>query len=217
MAGEGGRARGAQEKRQFKGSNELSFSNPYPWMSAVEAMVHLALEAHKVPFSWRFFDGEAPTFQQLLVNTGYQPEFTLREYKLVILVTGGFYGTLPGVLDKTALAQVCLEEDGWKVVNLFDQDIRTVGAWNLLLKEMPNLGSITGPLRPNPYGRPVLVSRINHHGHRAVNPQLDSSKARDRNDSSERRHTRRGSGGRSDGDRRRIGVNGAVSGRPKAR
>ncbi len=215
---EGTRQRGKTTPRTLSGGRELSFSNPYPWMSSIEAMVHLALEEHTVPFSWRYFDGYAPNFTQMLVNTGYQPEFTLTEYKAVILVTGGFYGTLPGVLDKLALAMVTLEHDGWKVVNLFDVDIRAKGAWNLLIKDIPTLGSIKGAPKVNPYGRPDLMSGLrNRVIRRGINPQLDPGKVRDRGSNGERRRVRRGSRSAGDNGRVRIGQSGAVSGRYKAR
>lgn len=135
------------------------FINPYPWMSAPEAMVQLELERHGVPFSWRFFDGDpAPNFRELLVKDGFHPEFTLREHKAIIMVQGNFFGTLPGVLDKVALAQVAAEEDGWVAVILFETDIRAGRTWKMLQEKIPGLGSIKGPPRPNPYGGQPGVS-----------------------------------------------------------
>lgn len=206
--GEAGRSRGGIERQKTQRS-PLTFINPYPWMSSIEAMVHLALEEHKIPFSWRWFDGQAPDFTQLLTNQGFQPEFTLREYNTVIMVEGGYFGTLPGVLDKVALAQVTLEADGWKVIILWDQDIRTFGAWELLLKAMPNLGTITGPPRPNPYGHPDLMKGIHTHRNRLVSPRETSNKGKRNSD--ERRTVRRGGHRASDSGRTRIGSKGAVS------
>lgn len=130
--------------------------NPYPWMSEVEALVHLELEARGVPFSWRFFDGESPTLQLLMPD--FTPEFTLREYKAVILIIGGFFGVLPSVIDKNAMATVFLEEDGWTVALLTEQDIRSdvAGALDAVI---PGLGTIKGVIRPNPYGVPDFMSR----------------------------------------------------------
>ncbi len=186
---EGSRQRGGKLPRNSGGGFNISFSNPYPWMSSIEAMVHLALEEHRVPFSWRYFDGYAPDFTELLVNTGYQPEFTLSEYKVVILVTSTFFGTLPGVLDKTALATVTLEADGWQVVNLFDPEIRSQGAWSLLIKALPSLGSITGPVKINPYGRPNLINRLHNYGHGHPQPILKLPPIHKKRDTSERKRT----------------------------
>lgn len=217
MAREGGRVRGEPEKQKNQRS-PLEFTNPYPWMSGIEAMVQLALEEHQVPFSWRWMDAPAPTFIQLLANQGFQPEFTIKEHKLVILVQGAFFGMLPGVLDKVALAKVALEADGFQVVILWDADIREVGAWNLLIKEVPALGSIKGKERPNPYGHPdTSQGRSVKHGSRAMNAKLESIGKRDRSSSGRKRSIRRGGNRRSDSGRTRIGESGAVSGGFKSR
>lgn len=206
-----GRKRNAKAQRLSR--PELRFTNPYPWMSSIEAMVHLALESHYIPFSWRFFDGQAPTFTQLMTNQGYQPEFTLREYRTVVLVQGAFFGSLPGVLDNVSLAKVLLEADLWKVVILWESDIRTVGAWELLRREIPMLGAITGPPRANPYGQPDLMSRSRFRGqHRPLNPRLESIKSRlNRGEKSGRRSIRRAGHRFGDTGRRRVSSQGAVS------
>jgi len=211
---EGGRTRGARETNRTRGArNDVSFTNPYPWMSSIEAMVHLALEEHNVPFSWRYFNGESPQFQQLLGNQGYQPEFTLKDYRTVILITSEFWGVLPGVLDKVALATVTLQADGWTVVNLYGGEIRTTGAWNLLTKSIPNLGTIQGKPYVNPYGRPDTMSGLRNRVHTGGlrNPKLEEHRK------NERRVVRRGHAGGGDGGRKRIGQSGAVTSRFKAR
>jgi hypothetical protein len=133
------------------------FVNPYPQMSAVEARVHLELERRKIPFSWRLFDGlDAPQLSAVLPD--YAPEFTLREYRIVIVVSGNFFGTLPGVIDRTALASALLEADHWKLVVLFESDILNEGIDKLLDRELPELAkpTVTGPPRPNPYAKFML-------------------------------------------------------------
>jgi len=126
-------------------------------MSTIEAMVHLDLERRQVPFSWRYFDGEAVHFKTLMPS--FAPEFTLREYKVVILIIGDFWGTLPGVLDSNALAMTLLEADGWKVVTFYEADIRR-GVKELIDKELPELVGpvIRGEPRPNPYGNVDLMA-----------------------------------------------------------
>jgi len=129
-----------------------------PWMSEPEAMVHLELERRQVPFSWRYFDGVSPAIAAVMPD--FAPEFTLREYKVVILIIGLFFGEIPGVLDKNALAAALLEGDGWKVVNLYETDIRA-DVSGLLDKEVPVLKnpSVTGKPRPNPFGIPDFMAR----------------------------------------------------------
>ena len=154
---EEGRLRARKPRKQrvpggFGRRKHLEFVNPYPWMSSVEAMVHLELERRGIPFSWRHFDGVATTFQYLIPD--FQPEFTLKEHRLVILILGEFFGTLPSILEKNALAQVLLEEDGWKCAILNEFDIRERGAEVVLNEAAPVL------LRPVAYGQP----RVNPHG-----------------------------------------------------
>lgn len=143
------RRKGQNRQKTFKPRP----TNPYPWMSLPEALVHLELESRNIPFSWRWFDGVAETFQLLMPD--FQPEFTLREQQTVILVQGGFFGFLPGVIDRIALAATLLEFDGWKVVILLEDEIRA-GAAAALDKKAPELRAqlAFGPPRPNPFGHP---------------------------------------------------------------
>ena len=127
-------------------------------MSEIEAMVHLDLEARRVPFSWRYFDGNSVTLKTLAPD--FNPEFTLKDFKLVILIIGNFWGTLPSILDVNALAQVALENDGWKVVSLFEDEIRK-DVHQLIDRKLPELvnPAITGPPVVNPYGVPDFMSK----------------------------------------------------------
>jgi hypothetical protein len=157
-------AEGDRVRRKAKAQNRVNvatgFQNPYSYMSDPEAMVKLLLDNLRVPYSWRYFDAapeEAPTLRYLIPD--FAPEFTLREYKLVIIVVGGFYGTLPGVLDKTALAMVALEQDGWRGVMLLDAEIRR-NVREALVSKVPELAvpAITGGERENPYGAKELMT-----------------------------------------------------------
>jgi hypothetical protein len=137
---------------------QLDFVNPYPYMSSIEAMVHLELERRKIPFSWRFFDADSPLLKQMLPD--FAPEFTLREHKTVILIIGDFWGLLPAVLDLNALAQAILEEEGWTVVTLFENEIRT-DLQKAISTKAPQLDHpvVTGPMRANPYGIPDFMEK----------------------------------------------------------
>lgn len=137
------------------------FHNPFAYMSTPEAMVKLQLDKLRVPYSWRFFDGDAPVVQQIIPD--FAPEFTLREYRVVIVVLGGFFGTIPGVLDKTALAQVALEQDGWKMAILFQVDILR-DPYQAITTALPELRHpiFTGGERANPLGAAdILLERFN--------------------------------------------------------
>lgn len=154
MEDEFGRVRGyrlRKLKKRRQPPPNLEFQNPFPYMSSVEARIYLMLSGMNIPFSWRAFNGSAELFQELL--PGFTPEFTLPDYKAVILVLGTYYGTLPGVLDKNALAKAALEADGWRCALLWEADVvRDVrGA---VFAELPDLQhpTITGPEYPNIYG-----------------------------------------------------------------
>lgn len=162
FAGEFGRVRGwrtRQSRKDLVRLPSLEFVNPYPWMSAVEARIHLVLEHLHVPFSWRYFDGYSPNMTELLPT--FTPEFTLSEYNIVILVLGNYYGTLPGVLDMNALAQAALEYDGWTVAVLWEDEVvrdATVAVLNAL--PVLRAPTISGESKPNPYGLvPDYLSR----------------------------------------------------------
>lgn len=136
------------------------FHNPYPWMSAPEALVHLELESREIPFSWRFFDAEdAPTIRTLMPE--YAPEFTLREYKMVIVVLGRFTGNVPAILDRNAIAEALLQVDGYKVVYLWEDDVRADVSF-ALNREAPILvrPPIKGVTRPNPWGNVDIVGKL---------------------------------------------------------
>jgi hypothetical protein len=155
--------REGRRRKRTKGRNRAYvstvklFQNPFPYMSDPEAMVKMQLDGMGVPYSWRFFDAEAPTLKLLIPD--FAPEFTLREYKTVIMVIGGFFGTLPGVLDRTALAQVALEYDGWKVALLLEADILK-NPWWAIVDKLPELKApvIRGSERPNPIGAVAIFT-----------------------------------------------------------
>lgn len=91
----------------------------------------------------------------------FHPEFTLKDYKIVIVVQGEFWGSLPGVLDTQALAQVLLEQDGWTFITLFAADIHTdlQGTLNRLAPALAK-PSIIGAEYENPYGRPDYLEKL---------------------------------------------------------
>ena len=158
-------AAGPRKVRSYRYKNIVrvvrpEFINPYPWMSAVEAMVHLELERRRIPFAWRYFDGHSDYLDQLV--PGWVPEFTLLEYKTVIHIVGEWWGTLPGVVEEAALAQVCLEEDGWRFLTLFGRDIESLGADRALHELAPDLSRphITGGVKDSPYDPPTYMQEL---------------------------------------------------------
>ena len=116
---------GRSRRVTYRTAGNVEFVNPFPQMSEPEARVYLFLTALGVPFSWRNFDGDslAPSFATL-AKQYITPEFTLTEYKAVIMVLGQYWGGLPAVLEATSLAQVTLEADGWKVAVLTEDEIK---------------------------------------------------------------------------------------------
>lgn len=183
---------------------KFGFTNPYPWMSDAEAMVHLELEARQVPFSWRYFDGDSPS--RMLYMPDFHPEFTLREYNVAICVIGAFFGDMPGVLDRVALGQTVLEADGWKV-HVWQEFEITAGVRDLFRRDLPQLEkpAVTGPLRPNPYGIPTHMAerRQRLSGLALLNKQFKFDKQESESATRRRRRVRRGFRTR-DGGRRRI-------------
>lgn len=197
------------ERQRFKatpsniGSHQLpEFLNPFTYMSSDEARVALELYNRNVPWSYRYFDGVAPTVQKLIPD--FHPEFTLSEYKTVIVVQGNFWGTLTGVLDKTALAKVLLEHDGWKCIILWETDILH-NLKDILDKEFPASvnPTITGGEKTSPFAPPhwMFTRRQFLRGlallKKKFNQEADTNVARKR-----RRHI---AGTVSDGTRRRFG------------
>lgn len=155
------RAQKPRKNNILRGVAKLfKFQNPFPWMSEVEAMVDLELLRRQIPFSWRYFDAPEDAPNLTLMMPDFAPEFTLKEYKYVILIVGAFFGTLPSVLDRNAFGQVLLEADGWTVAVLFEDEIRADVA-KALDSQLPNLASapIKGPERPNPFGTPDFMAR----------------------------------------------------------
>lgn len=155
--GDVGRERNSR-RRKHRASYRVEFLNPYPWMSAIEARVALYLESKELPYTYRYFDGDSPHLRFLMPD--YHPEFTLREYKVVIVVLGNYFSQLPGILDRQALAQTLLEQDGWKFVALFESEILTALPETLEGK-VPEFvtPAITGAKRPSPFGLPEWNAR----------------------------------------------------------
>lgn len=165
-------------------------------MSDPEAMVHLELERREVPFSWRYFDAsldEAPHVKELIPD--FAPEFTLREYRIVIMVETAFFASLPGVLDRSALAAALLEEDGWKAVILWEADIRK-DVEGLLSRTFPALRNptIKGKPKPNPYGKPSTLFtfrlQARHRAFARSKPKLEDTVANNRRRRGRSRHRR---------------------------
>jgi hypothetical protein len=127
-------------------AGNVEFVNPFPQMSEPEARVYLYLVSLGVPFSWRNFDGDslAPSFATI-AKPFITPEFTLTEYKVVIMVLGQYWGGLPAVVNTVSLAEVTLEADGWKVATLLEDEIKR-DVERAIFDKLPgvNLGSIKG-------------------------------------------------------------------------
>lgn len=141
----------------------VEFVNPFPQMSEPEARVYLFLTALGVPFSWRNFDGDslAPNFATF-AKQYITPEFTLTEYKVVIMVQGQYWGGLPAVVQSIALAQAALEMDGWKVLVLKEDEIKR-DVSRAIFDGLPgvNFNSIKGEAkRPlSPYDKAYVLRR----------------------------------------------------------
>lgn len=149
---------GTRPRRRVNRINvRTEFINPWPYMPSSEARVRLWLEAQHLPYSWRYFDGQSERLS--LVMPGYHPEFTLSEYRTVIIVLGTYFSQPPGVLDKIGLAKALLEADWWNVVVLWDTEVYSdVG--RAIISKAPALAkpNVTGTSKPNPYGIPDLLS-----------------------------------------------------------
>jgi hypothetical protein len=186
------------------GSHQLpEFLNPFSYMSSDEARVTLELYNRNVPFSYRYFDGNAPTVKRLMPD--FAPEFTLSDYKLVIMVQGGFWGTLTGVLDQTALAQVLLEHDGWKVIILTEFDIlhNLTATLDAQFPESVH-PTITGGEKPSPFAPPhwMFTRRQFLRGLALLKTNFNPQKVETY---VSRKRKRRIAGTVSDGSRRRFG------------
>lgn len=125
-------------------------------MPSSDARVYIALQQRRVPFSYRFFNTYNPYLQALIPD--WAPEFTLKDYKVVIVVLGSFFGGIPAMIDRTSLAKAILEKDGWKffIWSEFDvsQDV------DKLLSSVPELRKprVTGPVYRNPLGQPDVMA-----------------------------------------------------------
>lgn len=145
-------------------------------MSLPDALVHMELERQNLPFSYRYFKTEwCPGLVELFREqpNPWTPEFTLPQYKTVIIIIGFYFGSIPGIIDANALGKVFLESQGWKVVIWFQNEIEgSPGPTGLLARDLPNLlkGKIHGPPIANPYGLPNFLSGLR--SHRAHNKKL---------------------------------------------
>lgn len=152
------RVRSVRSNYRISASYVRDFINPYPWMPSTDARVYLELLRRQIPFSYRYFNHVDPYIQQLL--PGWAPEFTLKDFKLIILVKGTFFGNIPGVLMKDILAKVILEQAGWKVLTWFEFDI--VSNINALFDKEPVLRSPPkrGGQYTNPFGIPDVMEQF---------------------------------------------------------
>lgn len=136
-----------------------TFINPYSYESNPEARVQLELESRGIPFAYRYFvTGESAIHVKRLIPD-FAPEFTLPDYKVVIMVIGDFYGHLPGVLDKDGLAVALLAADGWKGIVWDQSEIVVEGVAALMHRDLPQLDNcvIGGIEIPSPYGHPLTM------------------------------------------------------------
>lgn len=141
------------------GKGAVTFIDPYSYESSPEARVQLELESRGIRFAYRYFvDGGSATHVHTLIPD-FAPEFTLPDYKVVIMIQGDFYGNLPGVIDKNGLAYVLLQADGWKPVIWDQSEITVEGVAVLMHRDLPALDhpTSTGPEIPSPYGHPLTM------------------------------------------------------------
>lgn len=144
--------------------NKPTFVNPYSYMSAVDARIAEYLLEIGVRFAYDYFDqqGQPPAqhMKQLIPN--FAPPFTLPDYRVVILVQSDFWGTLPGVINQNALAEVLLHADGWKAVTWTAAEITGLpGVAGLFSRDLTEVvdGVAKGAEIPSPYGRPNTWNR----------------------------------------------------------
>lgn len=135
------------------------FVNPYYYMSAIDARIAMYLLELGVTFAYDYFDqvGMAPAAHMKVLLPNFAPPFTLPDYKVVILVQSDFWGSLPGVINNNALAEVLLKADGWKAVVWTQAEIVGFpGVASLFQRDLPEV--VNGPFKgqevPSPYGRP---------------------------------------------------------------
>jgi len=126
-------------------------------MPSTDARVYIELSNRRIPFSYRYFNTFEPYIAQLL--PGWAPEFTLRDYKIVIVVKGTFFGQIPGVLIKDVLASVILQQAGWKFYTFHEFDI--VNNVGKLVDTIPELRRPvkTGGIYHNPFGTPQIMEQ----------------------------------------------------------
>jgi hypothetical protein len=132
-----------------RAQERLDFINPWPNLPSTDARVMIRLNQMRVPYSYRYFNADNPYIKTLL--PGWAPEFTLKDYKLVILVVGSFFGNIPSVISQNALATVILQQEGWKVLTWHEVDIVSRLDW--LFAQEPKLRNPVklGPPYKNPF------------------------------------------------------------------
>lgn len=135
---------------------QQTFVNPYSYESSPEARVQLELEARQIRFAYRYFADSTTALRIHKMVPDFAPEFTLPDYKVVIMIEGDFFGSLPGVLDKLALESVLLQADGWKAVVWAQSEIMVDGVGTLMHRDLPQMDipAFRGAEIPSPYGRP---------------------------------------------------------------
>lgn len=133
-----------------RGQTRLDFINPFPNIPSTDARVMIRLNQLGVPYSYRYFNADNAYIKELL--PGWAPEFTLKDYKLVILVIGTFFGQIPAVISQNSLGKVILEQAGWKVLEWHQVDIES--RLDFLFAQAPNglgIARIKGPPYRNPF------------------------------------------------------------------
>ena len=155
---------GKNQGGTYETPKNVSFVNPYFYMSSIDARIAEYLLEIGVAFAYDYFDQAggpaAPHMKVLLPN--FAPPFTLPDYRVVIMVQSDFWGSLPGVINQNALAEALLQTDGWKAVVWTSAEIQGFpGVASLFQRDLPEV--VTGPFKgqevPSPYGRPNTWNR----------------------------------------------------------
>src|SRR4030095_4482002 len=112
--------------------------------------IYLALQQRGIAFSYRWFNGHSTYLKAFLPD--YAPEFTIASAKVIIVIFGSFFGNIPSVIDRNALAKAILEREGWQVVWVQEVDLLSYGA-DTILQRIPRLaGAAKGGPLPHPLG-----------------------------------------------------------------
>jgi hypothetical protein len=125
-----------------------------PW---VDAYVWIALTQRGVPFHYRYFSGVSPMLRELMPD--WAPEFTITKAKVVIILLGAFWGNIPSVIDRTALASAILKSEGWTVYVVHEFDVRARGV-DTVLNGLTKLRGVTGGPLKQPFGLPDVMAQF---------------------------------------------------------